>query len=136
MNKNQSKVTCSFRIAPDNKLAISSIARSMDMSPAQYLEAIVLDKSNQIVVALNEQKKPPEIREVEKVVIEKVPVEVEKYYFEKKDLQRILNYLEPLKERYPNRSEVELILVALHAAEVNQNALLIKPIHKLFNQID
>lgn len=128
MDSNQGKTTFSFRIMPDEKLKIVAVAQQLGMTASQYLESLILDKNNKIVKAIKKSRKP-------KKVIETI-VEIEKSYFSKKDVQEILIYLEPLKELYPNRSDIELITVCLHAAKVNHKSFYIKKINELFDEID
>lgn len=99
------KTTITFRILPDIKLELAKKARSLGMSPAQYVEALVVKghfEANQETKSSQEQK-PFQLSETSMPLFQ--------------------HFIQKLKARFPEQSNSDLVISCLAHGVENSGAL-------------
>ncbi len=104
-NNQAGKTTCTFRISPETKLALATTAKELNMSPSQYIEALVSQQHNIVVNSLDVIKREKKIT------------------FSEPLYELVMKHLEKLKERHSDSSVEELIAGALAHAYSNKGAI-------------
>jgi len=100
------KTTMTFRLMPNEKLAISAKAQELGMSPAQFAEALILNRYNDF----NNQRTSLQGR-------------TQSLVFEEDESLLFKKHLNILRHRFPNCTVEELLTATcIHAVE-NQGAL-------------
>ena len=99
-NSKTGKTTMSFRIMPDTKLRIAGVATKLNMSPSQYIEALVMKRHNEIVDAINKTNRP-------------TPPKTSFLNLSNEQEIELREAIEDLLELFPNRDKEELLIASV-----------------------
>lgn len=103
----QPKVTVGFKVTQEQKRAISDTAQKLNMNTSQYLEGMVFQNHATI----------------QELSSRKIQISAEQE-------AKLFSLLQPLRDKYPKLSDLQLIAGGLKVAADNENRILSNKIKK------
>lgn len=109
--RNRGKTTMTFRLLPEEKLAIVKKAEDFDLSPSQYAEMLILGHHNELLekeMELEQKSSEPELG-----------LSLDNY-----QIQFVNAALKALKRKFPDESLEILLLASVYQVFNNENSFI------------